>query len=158
SMAETLVWKDGEGYDIHVLRTPQGVSPLPSKPLDASFEIDPQFTQFPLTFIPHFKGNQGVTVNSATGAVTATTSPSQTDKLRNFRMTARQDVGQGRIFENIIRIHLHESVQKIWLTPASLTVHVDDSDCRFTVLALFDDGTVGDITDWPKAMKLTYAS
>jgi IgA Peptidase M64 len=153
-----LKWIEGEGYDIHVLRTPQNLPQLPSKPLDASFEIDSQFAQFPLTFIPHFKGNQGVNVVPATGVVTASPPPDPANKLRNFLMTARQDVGGGDIFENIIRIHLHESIQKIWLTPSSLTVHARDSDCRFTVLALFDDGTVGDITDWPKIMKLTYSS
>jgi len=152
------MWKEGEGYDIHVLRTPQNMPKLPSKLLNASFEIDPQFAQFPLTFIPHFKGNQGVTVNTTTGVVTASPPPDPHNKLRNFLMTARQDVGQGQIFENIIRIHLHESIHKIWLTPSSLTVHAGDSDCRFTVLALFDDDTVGDITDWPKVMKLTYSS
>jgi IgA Peptidase M64 len=152
-MADPLKWKDGEGYDIHLLR-----GGLPSKALDQSIEIDPQFpvAQFPLEFEAHFKGapnspTLGVAVNTGSGVVTATaptgTSPAV---LRNFLMTASQRVTGGPTFENIIRIHLHNSIQKIWLTPSTLSVHEDTKETRFTVLALFDDGVVGDITEWPQ--------
>lgn len=156
-MADPLVWVEGEGYDIHVLR--KGPA---SKVLTGSFTIDPSFplAQFPLVFIPHFKGAPnalGVTVDTSTGEVTALAHPSGgPHKLRNFLMTARQDItGQGMTFEATIRVHVHDSVQKIWLTPSTLTIHTHDDECRFTVLALFDDGTVGDITDWPQ---LAYTS
>jgi hypothetical protein len=144
-----LIWNDGEGYDIHVMRKGP-----PSKALDKSFTIDPQFTD-PLVFTPHFKGApsaQGVSVDTTTGAVTA--SAALAPPLRNFLMTVSQNRGPDAA-QTLIRIHLHGSIQKIWLTPATLTIHQGAAECRFTVLALFDDGTVGDITDWPQ---LTYAS
>jgi hypothetical protein len=157
-----LLWKEGEGYDLHLLR---GVDDThrapPSKALVDSLLIDPSFpvNQFPIVFDPHFKGAPnsqplGVNVDTATGVVTATT-PSGPDKLRNFLMTASQNVTGGDTTETIIRVHLHGSIQKIWLTPSTLTVHARADERRFTVLALFDDGVVGDITEWPE---LTYHS
>jgi hypothetical protein len=157
-----LKWKDGEGFDIHLLRKGP-----PSKALDASFDLDPQATQIPVLFTPHFKGapsgdtfsGQGVTVKTKTGEVTAAAAPAApAPKLRNFLMTASQNLGQGDTAETVIRFHLHDSIQKIWLTPATLTIHGSSAadNYRFTVLALFDDGAVGDITDWPQ-LKLTSA-
>jgi hypothetical protein len=147
-MANLLMWKDGEGYDIVVLR-----NQVPSKALDSTLDIDPNFplAQFPLQFDPHFKGApnaQGVQVDTTTGVVTA--SPAPTPNLRSFVMTARQT---GTSLETVIRFHVRESIKKIWLTPSSLTTHEGADECRFTVLAQFDDDTVGDITDWPQ---LTY--
>jgi IgA Peptidase M64 len=155
-MADPLTWKDGEGYDIHVLRG--GPS---SKALTEGLNLDPDgLSPF---FEPHFKGapnNHGVAVNTITGEVTATGQPSPPQpKFPNFNflMTARQTL-VGEKLETIIRIHVHDSVKKIWLTPSPLTLHETPhqvSNQRFTVLALFDDDTVGDITDWPQ---LTYTS
>jgi hypothetical protein len=145
-MATTsLEWNDGEGYDIHVLRGGPA-----SKPLDQSLHVD---AQFPLAFEPHFKGapnspGLGVQVDTATGAVTATAPAAGQGKLRNFLMTAFQDLGGGNRAETVIRIHVHDSIDKIWLTPSTLNVHQGSSERRFTVLALFDDGVIGDITDW----------
>jgi len=151
-----LQWKDGEGYDIHVLR-----GGPPSKALDQSLDLDPQFppAQFPLTFTPHFKGQPnafGLKVDTTTGEVTAAAQPNPPDaKFPNFNflMTANQTLA-GSTLDTVIRIHIHDSIKKIWLTPSSLIVHEDADDRRFTVLALFDDDTVGDITEWPQ---LTYA-
>jgi hypothetical protein len=59
-MADPLTWKEGEGYDIHVLRG--GPS---SKALTESLNLDPVgLSPF---FEPHFKGapkNHGVAVNT----------------------------------------------------------------------------------------------
>jgi hypothetical protein len=146
-----LNWLDGEGYDLHVLRNGP-----PSKALDASIDFDQQFpaASFPLVFTPHFKGapnSQGISVNTTTGAVTATAAPAP--KLRNFLMTVSQARGTDSA-ETRIRIHIHDSIQKIWLTPATLTVPgvsaAQPDLYKFTVLALFDDDTMGDITDWPQ--------
>jgi hypothetical protein len=144
-MAHLLMWKDGEGYDIHVLR-----NQVSSKALDSKFDIDPNFplSQFPLEFEPHFKGApnaQGVQVDTTTGVVTA--SPAPAPNLRNFLMTARQT---GTNLETVIRVHIHDSINRIWLTPPSLTTHEGADECRFTVLAQFDDDTIGDITEWPQ--------
>jgi hypothetical protein len=159
-MAAPLPWKDSEGHDIHVLRGGPA-----SKALDESFDFDANFptAQFPLSFVPRFRGGLvkpnnplGVEVDSGTGSVTAKAHPDRTrPRLRNFLMTARQDVGGGNTLETVIRIHVHDSIQKIWLTPSTLTVHQGGDERRFTVLALFDDGVVGDITEWPP---LTYRS
>jgi hypothetical protein len=149
-MAGPVRWKEGEGYDVHVLR-----GGPPSKPLDGALERDPAGS---LTFVPRFKGapnNFGVSIDGATGVVTA--SILQGAPSFNFLLTARQTVA-GTPSETIIRIHVHDSVKKIWLTPAALPVYLGSPECRFTVLAMFDrdpDGVVGDITDWPV---LTYSS
>jgi hypothetical protein len=51
-----------------------------------------------------------------------------------------------------IRVHVHQSVARIWMTPSRLSVHrptaTGDSNTnyRFAVRAEFDDGTVADIT------------
>jgi hypothetical protein len=144
-----LRWKEGEGYDIHVLR--DGPS---SKALDGSFSnLDPGGPA--PDFEPRFRGagtpnNHGVTVTTNTGEVTATAHPSPVQpKLRNFLMIARQNLAGGPL-ETIIRVHVHDSVQKLWLTPSTLSVPMGATERRFTVLALFDDGVVGDISDWPQ--------
>jgi hypothetical protein len=153
-----LLWKEGEGYDIHVLRGGPA-----SKALDGSLLLDQSTNALPPVFAAHFKGapnNFGVDVNTATGEVTASPHPgSDQPKFPNFNflMTARQVVGGAATYETKIRIHIHDSIEKIWLTPSTLTVHVGSDEHRFTVLALFDDGTVGDITDWPQP-HLTFKS
>jgi hypothetical protein len=147
-----LLWSDGEGYDIHVLRT----GPASKSLVDAFSNLDPSGPS--LVFTPHFKGqpaNYGVTVAIDTGIVTATAHPSPAQpKLRNFLMTASQALASGAL-ETVIRIHVHDSVEKIWATPLTLGAHMGTSEARFTILALFDDGVIGDITDWPE---LAYTS
>jgi hypothetical protein len=152
-MADPLFWNSGEGYDIHVLRgaTPGQKGPA-SKRLDKALFTTGGGT---LTFIPHFlnaPNGHGVDVDLVTGAVTAKGHPSTTTKLPNFSflMTAREVIGGVSTNETIIRIHVHDGIQKIWLTPPALTIHQAHPESRFTVLALFDDGTVGDITEWPQ--------
>jgi hypothetical protein len=149
-MAQPLLWKLDEGYDIHVLRG--GPS---SKALDSALVLDTSTNALPPKFIPHFKGapgNLGVTVDPKTGEVTAQAqSPSPpTFPNFNFIMTAQQIVGGVGTSETKIRVHIHESIQQIWLTPPTLSAHLGSDECRFTVLALFGDGTIGDITDWPQ--------
>jgi hypothetical protein len=149
-MADLLMWKDSEGYDIHVLRGMPA-----SKALDESLNLDANGV-LP-SFKPHFTGapdnpNLGVSVNTSTGEVTAAAqNPPSRPQLPdfNFLMTARQ-VLVGSQSETMIRIHIHDSIKKIWLTPKTLTVHQDADNARLTVLALFGDDTVGDITEWPQ--------
>jgi len=151
-MVDSLEWNDGEGYDIHV------VHGAPSKPLDQSFDFSTsQFplAQFPLEFVPHFKGApsaHGVKVNTSTGVVEVQSSyKTMSPKLRNFLMTARQKdpATNAGVTETLIRIHVHDSIGKIWLTPPTLTIHMGGApECKFTVLAQFDDDSIGDVTDW----------
>jgi hypothetical protein len=54
--------------------------------------------------------------------------------------------------KGLLRVHVHQSVEQIWLTPNRLTIRRPkaagpaNTFYRFTVRAQFDDGTVGDIT------------
>jgi hypothetical protein len=151
-MTDTLLWNHGEGYDLHVLR-----GGPPSKALDQSVGVLATST---VTFIPNSKrapDAQGMSVDPATGVVTAGAHPSAPQpKFANFNflMTVHEVIGGVGTNETVIRIHIHDSIQKIWLTLPTLTIHVGSNECRFTVLALFDDGAVGDITDWPKLIGL----
>src|SRR5712692_2750630 len=151
-------WKDGEGYDIHVLR-----GPLKSKSLLTSLQVDTSPNALKPVFTPNFTGASsvlGVSVDSTTGEVTATAQPAgQPNKFPsfNFLIKAHQAVGGVATYETEIRVHVHNSIKSIWLTPSSLTPHAGSDECRFTVLARFDDDTVGDITDWP-ASQLSFKS
>jgi hypothetical protein len=150
-MAYPLTWKDGQGYDIHVLR-----GGPPSKSLIDGVQL-PDFTPgaatTSLTFEAQFAGApnaHAVEVDLLTGAVTAHPT---TDiiKLNNFLITARfidKLQSGGDVFETEIRVHIHDSIEEIWLTPATLTIYQGADKSRLTVLARFSDQCVGDITDW----------
>ena len=54
----------------------------------------------------------------------------------------------------VLRVQVHGSVTNVWLTPDKLTIRRlkvagqdENTHCRFTVRAQFDDGTVGDVTE-----------
>jgi hypothetical protein len=146
-----LPWKQGEGHDIHVLR-----GGPPSKSLLDAVEVSGGITTAGLFFTPQFEGAPNahfVEVDSLTGVVTARlhTDPSKF-KLHNFIMTVSyvDTISPGgQEYQTEIRIHIHDSVEDIWLTPSVLTIHKDADESRFTVLAKFSDKIVGDITDWP---------
>jgi hypothetical protein len=135
-MADPLLWKDGTGYDIHVLR-----GGPPSKPLNDNLLLDTGSNARLPTFTAHFKGapnNFGVDVDAGTGAVTAASQPGGgSPKFPNFNflITAQQIVGGASTKETTIRIHVHDTLQKIWLSPATLTIHLGADECRFSVLA-----------------------
>ena len=68
-------------------------------------------------------------------------------------MEAKND-GDGRVFHETIRVHVHGSIDQVWLTPDRLTLRPwndfgppIDTVYRFSVRAQFDDGTIGDLTD-----------
>jgi hypothetical protein len=147
-MVERLLWKEDEGYDIHVLRGGPA-----SKALDSALVLDSSTNALPPKFTPRFKNaaNLGVSVDPKTGEVTAQPQPATGTKFPNFNfiITAQQIIGGSGTLETKIRVHVHESIQQIWLTPSTLSAHIGADERRFTVLALFDDGTVGDITNWP---------
>jgi hypothetical protein len=152
-MADPLLWAPGEGYDIHVLRGKMpGTNGPASKRLDKALGTIAGST---LTFIPqslNSPNNFGVDVDQTTGVVTAKGHLNAAPKFPNlsFLLTAHEATSSGATNETIIRIHVHDGIQKIWLTPAALTIHQAHPESRFTVLALFDDGAVGDITEWPQ--------
>jgi IgA Peptidase M64 len=145
--APPLKWKEGEGADIHLLRGgPE------SKKLSDALDLDPDQAAF-VNFVPSILGNSstdhGVEVTADVGIVKAGLHPSASfPKVNNFRLAAVFDDGAGNSDETAIRIHIHDSVKDIWLTPSTLSVHQGPDERRFTVLARFNDDGVGDITDW----------
>jgi hypothetical protein len=154
-MADPLPWNAGEGYDIHVLRG--GPS---SKSLVGALKLPAGSVPASLSFSPQVQGpssNFGVGVNQSTGEVTATPPPANSSRIEinNFLMTVSIQDNTSKKYETEIRVHVHDAITDIWLTPPTLTIHKDADECRFTVLAAFNDGTVGDITDWSL---LTYQS
>jgi hypothetical protein len=94
---------------------------------------------------------QGITV-AANGSVTAVGAPG-TRPLQNFLIRAVATPPGGATAqhpsrETAVRVHVHSDVVRVWLTPQHLTVPAGATNFSFTVLAEFDDGVVGDITDW----------
>lgn len=113
-------------------------------------DFTPLFRHTPL---PTTRQGHGLTVSRDTGAIEADAGPV---RIRNFMMeiTIRDNAG-ATPFTLYIRVHVHGSIQDVWLTPASLTVHPAEHPraqrqvtwYRFAVRAQFDDGTVGELTD-----------
>jgi hypothetical protein len=107
---------------------------------------------------PHkiFSG-QGITVDMLTGRVTVAALPPPLPK-NNFIMEVtanNKGPGAGPPMTETIRIHLHTSISSLALTPTTLTVRPaaamrtepEETGYRFTLRALFDDGTMGDLTE-----------
>jgi hypothetical protein len=156
-----FLWGDEDGFDLHLLRgdssanlldglfvsdggpklIPAAGPGLPTDFLGVSFACD---------VLPAKLVQQGITID-AKGRINLTASSSPAPILRNFLVHARATHTNPALpspLELDIRVHVHESVKQIWLTPAALTVHVGADGLKFTVLAEFDDGVVGDITAW----------
>jgi hypothetical protein len=145
-----LAWKEGAGYDVHLLRggrqsaTLRDFLVLDGRALTSS-EADL------VAFVPQLiagPDKHGVEIDPQTGTVRALAHPDPGfPKVTNFLLSAVfPDSGITREVE--IRIHVHDSINAIWLTPKTLTIHLDANECRFTVFARFSDRVVGDITDW----------
>jgi hypothetical protein len=114
-----------------------------------------------LAFKPLFKGvvngdlyeGFGIHVNTKTGTVRVDAGAPPAPTKNNFMLevTATNTV-DGATFTDVIRIHVHTSVRRIWLTPGRLTVRPsgaplpEHTKYRFSVRAEFDDDTVGDVT------------
>ncbi len=154
--------REFEGWDLHVLRNSSSLS-LRSLLLleeDNGNLVRGDAAALPadvlgIAFIPEFAavaapGNAleggGVRIVPQTGVVTALPNP-PTPRLRSFLVRV-QVIRQGNppLVGLTIRVHIHESVTEIWLTPSPLTIADDADGQRLTVLARFDDDTIGDIT------------
>jgi hypothetical protein len=92
----------------------------------------------------------GLRLDFSTGELQVVQNPAP-ERRNNFivEVTAK-NTGDDTEFTAMIRMHVHASVTRIWLTPATLTVRpsetADDLPFRFTVRAEFDDHTAGDVT------------
>ena len=162
-----------EAWDIHLLR---GQSTLSLRDrLQVLDELDNEWKSLgdyfalnddiEVEFRPVFNATEhasefrglGITVAKVSGEIT-TAAGAITHQPRNFIVEAVvSDEEPKEIDKAIIRIHLHNSVEKIWLTPKTLTIRRPadptpgesyDPNTRysFTVRARFDDGIVGDVT------------
>ncbi len=136
---EMLMLEDSGGASVAA-----SVRPLPADVTSVSFR-----PIFAFTLAAH-----GHVVDAATGAVTvAAALPAGTTAVPNFIIDpdVRHTSASAPIVlpPHPIRLHIHGSVTKVWLTPDPLTVRVGAADVRFSILAEFDDGTVGDISFHP---------
>jgi hypothetical protein len=160
-----------EGYDIHVLPGKPSrhlkeilllvddklgafmANALPQELNNVNIEFSPKIALTSDT--PPDVTGHGVEVNLVTGAVTVTT-PLPTPHLRTFIIEAIISFPDPTNSSNTkelaplpIRMHVHTSVVDMWLTPSTLTIPEGANGQRFTLLARFDDDTIGDITRMP---------
>ncbi len=94
----------------------------------------------------------GVHVNATTGVVTILIGWPTSPALRTFLIEATVANVSGAPAPLSMRIHLHQAIQDLWLTPDDLIIRpagdpARPAQQRFTVMARFDDGTVGDVTE-----------
>jgi hypothetical protein len=93
---------------------------------------------------------RGVTVKKDTGEVTIDSPLPGGLRLRSFLIVATVTLkppNAATVFTVPIRVHVHESVRKFWLTPSKMTIYNTLDGWRFSCLAEFnDDRTVGDIS------------
>lgn len=115
-----------------------------------------------LKFTPLFKGalgtgasanlysGSGITVNTDTGRIRADpTLPSPRKSNFIIEVTAFNKSTPTVVFSVIIRVHIHQSITKIWVTPPILSLRPFITDNTFGLRAQFDDNTIGDITQMP---------
>jgi hypothetical protein len=167
-----LKWADTAATDLHLipgLSSPElvrllrvddltGETLTPDQPLPAGATV---------TFTPQLKVgvDHGIELTAA-GEVTV-----KTLALRGHSFLLNVSLDQDPAITTRVRIHVHEKVSSLWLTPSRLTVRQGSAQARFSVLGLFDqvldgnvvvsEGVIGDITNWspfraPDANELTY--
>jgi hypothetical protein len=161
----SVEWEGHHGHDIHVVRGHQSV-PLWEGLLLIPDVGDPVFGDVPsaypddvqsLTFVPLFRNtgpnsqgrivNFGVEVVAQTGQVFAPATPPGT-VVDNFVIEARVSLTTGGTKVARIRIHVHDRLDRAWLTPSELSIRmrIPEPGHAFGVLAAFSDGTIGDIS------------
>jgi hypothetical protein len=159
---------DFEGYDIHLLtgetsrtlndllKIKDGVEPT------ATFKLASEDGGHPFgtttRFLGEFSGAPGPAhgvedVDVTTGEVEISISL-PTTRLFNFLVRAEVSLGtppSAPVFSMTprIRVHIHSSVVRAWLSPIPLSIHRGSPGQRFSVLAEFDDGVIGDISRLP---------
>jgi hypothetical protein len=145
-------WAGIAGRDVHLL--PGLASPQLSRFLQADELVGTTVTQQPLHRLPNiditFSGGpgNGITVHTKTGEVTVDSPLPAGPFPRSFVVTASVSQSGGTPVTTQIRVHVHDAMTALWLTPARLTVRQGAHGVRMSVLASFQDGTTGDITNW----------
>ena len=157
-------WLDGAHYDVHLVRGQPGrqldqilslrQDPPPNKrasdrprPTDVTkVEFGPRFLHGPPTN-NRIEAHR-VRIDVETGLVEGITTGSLTE-VDNFLVdalvTVDQPGGSTTFPAAQIRVHIHGGVADAWLAPTRLSVREGANGQSFSVLALFDDGTVGDV-------------
>lgn len=94
-----------------------------------------------------------VTLNASTGKIGFGTAAFPAKPIRNFivKVEVKRTGGESTLTKRI-RVHIHEKITELWLTPSTLHVPLESKSYRFTVLAQFDDEVVGDISYWPPVL------
>ncbi len=121
-------------------------------------DVDLTFTVDPVPADDVFE-NQGIEVDANTGAVTLTQNqppPDGEPRTNNFilEVVASDPADDSQIDNDFIRVHIHTSVTDFALTPATLTIRPaqatrtapEQTAYQFTLRAVFDDQTMGDLT------------
>jgi hypothetical protein len=153
----SLFWFSGD--DIHLL--PGLVSPRLDQLLmlddgGRAVQASDRDSRIAVVFQPRFAGapsNHGVSVDPDWGEV-AVDVQLPPPRLRSFIIDVTVTDPPVEL-RTSIRIHVHEAIERMWLTPSPLTVRQHATGpVRFTVLAKFDDGEIGDVTNWTQLQPL----
>jgi hypothetical protein len=172
---DNIFWSSGWDRDLHLLRGATGpdlsASALVFTAVGARNFAAAYIAAHPgdvtLRFQPLFKGAVngnlfeafGIHVDTTTGQVRLDAAvPPQPKNNFIIEVTTTNTIG-GTMFNETIRVHVHTSVTRIWLSPSApppakptMTLRpsaagaAEQTTCRFTVRAEFDDGTSGDVT------------
>ena len=126
----------------------------------AEYLADANNKDVSLEFKPLFQGvkngdlleGHGIHVNVKTGQIQVDRAAAATVKSNFIIEAVAKNLPDGPSFTAVIRVHVHPSVVRIWLTPDRLTVRPEKptrpetTSYRFKVRAEFSDGVVGDVT------------
>jgi hypothetical protein len=162
-----MYWDNDSGRDLHIFRgdssTRLGEHFLKFLLSDTDDEFVVPYAQahldeVELEFKPLFTGEltgdviegHGIQVDTKTGRISVRPNAPPLKK-NNFIVEVTATLEDDVTFTRKIRVHVHQSVARMWLTPDALTVRpsLDPPEIthyRFSARAEFDDGTVGDVT------------
>ena len=160
-----MFWAAGAGVDIHLV--PDLVGPQLDQLMylkddtDAVTRADEAVAAgiITLTCAPTFVVGdpfaKGIAVTLATGEVTITASLAAPDRVLEFLVLVTvtetppppppATAFTGTLY---VRIHVHDGIRRIWLTPPTLTMREGARRGRFTLLGEFSDGRYGDLDSW----------
>jgi hypothetical protein len=148
-----VFWPWTHAFDLHLL--PGTTSPrldqlLWTNDTRGTKRADAPHPGTTVSFKAQFDGapaRHGVTMNATTGQITVANPLPAGPRLRSFLVDGSAKEGATTVTARV-RVHVHDGLTRIWLTPAPLTARRDAKDIRLSILAQFTDGVIGDITNW----------
>jgi hypothetical protein len=152
--AVSEVWVGSAGLDLHLL--PGLTSPrldhlLWLRYTDKVCRADNPQEGVTVMFAAAFMGAPrgfGITMSPTSGEITVDATLPSGPRPRSFLVTATASAAGGSTQSARTRIYVHDHVTALWLTPNPLTIRQGAEDARLSLLAQFDDGVIGDITNW----------